>query len=164
VHIGTQACSALGAAHAAGIVHRDVKPTNILMDDAGQIKIVDFGVAKACRDPAHSVVTASGSVVGTPHFMAPEQMRDSRAVDHRADLYGLAATLHACLTGDVPFPGTRLAAVAAAVLQGKGIRPSSVRPDMPPALERVILRGMAVSPDDRFQTAAEFEQALATVL
>ncbi len=160
VEIGLQAAAALMAAHDQEIVHRDIKPANILLADTGGIKIVDFGVAKARQNPAFSAVTVSGAVIGTPHYMPPEQIEDASRVDRRADVYGLCATLHTCVTGDVPFAGENLVEVAEAVLRGDPVRPSAVRPDLPAELEALLLKGMARDPGGRFQDAAALREAL----
>ncbi|HVK19431.1 MAG TPA: serine/threonine-protein kinase [Fimbriiglobus sp.] len=164
-----QAAQALRYAHEKGMVHRDIKPDNLMRTPAGEVRVLDFGLARlaessevvlagpAAADPA---LTAAGSVMGTPDYMAPEQARDSSAADVRADIYALGATLFHLLTGTVPFPGGS----AADKLRRHELEPappvSAVREGVPPGLERVVARMLAKRPQDRPQTPAEVARRL----
>jgi serine/threonine-protein kinase len=155
-HLVDRILSALEHAHRAGVVHRDMKPANVMVTDAGGVKIMDFGVARV-RGAEH--VTLDGYVVGTPAYMAPEQVL-AQDVDERADLYSVGVVLYRLLAGALPFeadsPGAMLHRQIAAV-------PTPLRKhrdDLPDWCETLVDRALAKSPDDRFQTAGEFRKAL----
>jgi serine/threonine protein kinase len=138
-----QICDALQFAHDEGVVHRDIKPENILVDTKGRVKIADFGLAKlATRSPEDFTLTATHQVMGTPRYMAPEQMAGSNSVDHRADIYSLGVVLYEMLTGEVPMgqfaPPSQKAAVDA-------------------RLDDVVMRALASEPERRFQQASELK-------
>lgn len=154
--IGLRLLDALEAAHAAGLVHRDVKPSNILLCTDGRVKVADFGIAKA---DDHTDLTTEGSLVGTASYLAPEQLTDS-GVDGRADLYALGIVLYECLTGRVPFEGDSGAAVALARLHVDPVDPRRVRADIPATLAEAILRALQRDPAARFPDAAAFRAAL----
>lgn len=156
MRIGLRLLDALEAAHRAGLVHRDVKPSNILLCDDGRVKIADFGIAKA---DDQTELTRDGAVLGTASYLAPEQLTGG-AVDERADLYALGLVLYECLTGRVPFDGDTGAAVALARLHTVPVDPRRFRSDVPPHLATAIMRAVARDPDDRFASAAEFRAAL----
>ena len=167
-----QACdyahqAALGLQHAfeRGLVHRDIKPANLLLTAQGVVKVLDMGVARLERpdtnDDLAGTLTQDGGVLGTADYMAPEQARNSRAADIRADLYSLGCTLYYLLGGDVPFPGggateklLRHALDAPRPLE-------ELRPDLPPAVAAVVRKLMAKKPEDRYQTPVEAAAALA---
>jgi serine/threonine-protein kinase len=156
-----QACAAAGEAHAAGIVHRDLKPSNLfLAEEAGTrvLKVLDFGISKLVRD--EPPVTSAAVTVGTPLYMSPEQVRSSRDVDGRSDVWALGVILYELVAGAPPFLGTTTAAIAAIVADAT---PSlrRVRPDVPEDLELVVATALAKSPTDRFPTAEAFGAALA---
>jgi hypothetical protein len=167
-----QACeyvrqSALGLqhAHAHGLVHRDVKPSNLLLTPDGVVKLLDLGLARLSRPAAGERsgdgITRDGVTVGTPDFLAPEQARASRAADARADLYALGCTLYFLLTGPVPFPGV---SVGEKLLRHQTAEPEPLerlRPEVPPAVVAVVRKLMAKEPADRYQTSAELADALA---
>ncbi|HEX6629959.1 MAG TPA: serine/threonine-protein kinase [Gemmatimonadaceae bacterium] len=160
VRLGLDVASALGYAHREGIVHRDVKPDNILFDDHGNAIVGDFGIARAVAAHAHE--TGTQMVVGTPHYFAPEQAR-GRAVDGRADIYALGVTLYRAAAGVLPFPGDDWFEVAR---QHVEIEPADVRahnPGVSPELARVIHRCLEKDPDDRYPTAEALCEALDTV-
>lgn len=161
--IGSQILAGLAASHSRRILHRDLKPANILRNAEGALKILDFGLAKALGDPQFSALTAQGQAIGTPAYMAPEQVADSSTVDQRADLYAVGAVLYYCLTSRPPYCGK-----AFEILKAVGRKPvpppSLYRGDVPPALERVVLKAMAAEPDARHQSAAEFYEALKGVV
>jgi serine/threonine protein kinase len=155
-----QVLAGLGAAHAQGVLHRDVKPANILVTSDGNAKLSDFGVAKLVPEPSTSsaYVTCDGGLLGTPAYMAPEQA--AGAADARSDLYSLAVTMYEVLCGQVPFRGGNVFEMVSMHQEHTPPPPSMVRADLPPALEAVLLRSLAKSPDDRFQSATEMAIAL----
>lgn len=154
--IGTQVADALGSAHAAGLVHRDVKPANILLSNDGRVLVADFGIAKA----AHSAdLTETGSMIGTAKYLSPEQV-EGRPVDHRSDLYSLGIVLYEALTGRAPFTGDNDAAIALARLRHDPVPIETLRPDAPAAVRAVVERAMARSPEHRFDRAESMRRAL----
>ncbi|OLL72670.1 serine/threonine protein kinase [Pseudonocardia sp. Ae168_Ps1] len=153
-----QAAHALDAAHAAGLVHRDVKPANLLVVEARDdfTYLVDFGIARVVgpEPTAPTALTATGATVGTLGYLAPERLRSSdAAVDGRADVYSLTCVLFEMLTGRQPFPGTDPAAVLSAHLVTPPPRVTALRPDLAPGWDEVVARGMAKDPGDRPATA-----------
>ncbi len=163
VDLVLQACVAVGQAHAAGVVHRDLKPSNLfLTEEAGKrvLKVLDFGISKISRDAdATAAVTSHCMTVGTPLYMSPEQMRNSRDVDGRSDIWSLGVILYELIAGAPPFLGTTTAAIAAIVADAM---PSlrRVRSDVPEGLERVLVTALAKVPDDRLPTAEALGAAL----
>ncbi len=155
--------SALGAAHGAGIIHRDIKPGNILLGPDGRAKVSDFGIASVVEVPAGAetaaALTGAGLVVGTPAYLAPE-----RAMGHpatvRSDLYALGVVLYEALTGRKPYSGVTPAAIAAAAVNGAAENPLLLRPDADPELVAVIGRAMALDPAQRYASAAEMASDL----
>jgi tRNA A-37 threonylcarbamoyl transferase component Bud32 len=158
------ACAGVIAAHDEGVVHRDIKPANIFLirQRSGdlQAKIVDFGISKATERPLEGSLTSTGHVVGTPYYMAPEQMRKSREVDGRADQYSLGVSLYEMLVGKKPFESDSLFEVVRKVAQGEFARPREVVPEIPEALEAIVLKMMAVEANDRFATLREVGASL----
>jgi serine/threonine-protein kinase len=152
-----QVAGVLEQARGAGIVHRDIKPQNLFRDDTGDWKILDFGIA--LLDDSSGTLTRGG-VIGTPAYMAPEQAR-GEPVDHRADLYALAAVMYRCITGRAPFVKADTPAVLYAVAHELPLRPSWVTKRILPAIEHVLALGMAKSREKRFSTAAELASAFA---
>ena len=159
----TQACEAIAEAHALGIVHRDLKPANLFLtcapDGAPFVKVLDFGLSKF-NQSALSALTAENLVIGSPHFMSPEQMRSSRDADARSDIWALGVVLFGLLTGRVPFEGQFLPEVCAAILGGKPLSLLELCPEAPAELEAVILRCLRAKPEERIQTVAELAEAL----
>lgn len=162
VRIVEQVASALDAAHADGLVHRDVKPSNVLVTSGDFVYLVDFGIARSVS-PTATGLTASGSVVGTVDYMAPERF-ESGPVDGRVDVYALAGVLFACVAGRRPFTADGTAAQIWAHLKEPPPRASLVNPAVPRALDDVIARGMAKNPADRYATAGELARAAAQAL
>jgi serine/threonine-protein kinase len=155
--IGQEVCRGLAAAHGQGLVHRDVKPANILITTEGIVKVADFGIARAT---AEDRTTAAGTLLGTASYLAPEQAL-GEGVDARTDLYALGCVLYELVTGRPPFQGESPMATAAMHVQREPVPPREHRPDVPRALEETILRAMAKDPDDRFQDAEAMAGALA---
>ncbi|MCB0969916.1 MAG: serine/threonine protein kinase, partial [Acidimicrobiales bacterium] len=154
--IGTQVADALGAAHASGLVHRDVKPANILLATDGRVLVADFGIAKAVEG---NDLTSAGTMIGTAKYLAPEQVQ-GEPIDGRADLYALGVVLYEALCGTPPFVADTDAATALARLQRDPTAPSAHRPEVPAAVEAVILQALARQPDQRFASAAAMGRAL----
>ncbi|MBB5911741.1 serine/threonine-protein kinase [Nocardia transvalensis] len=155
-----QIAAALDAAHTAGLVHRDVKPANILVTPADFAYLADFGIARSESDAS---VTLIGVGAGNYTYMAPERF-DVGPVTARADIYSLACVLHECLTGTTPFPVDGVSALIRAHLSDPPPRPSLQRSDVPPALDAVIAHAMAKAPGDRYATAGEFAGAARAAL
>lgn len=158
--IGAAVCDALGAAHRAGVVHRDVTPGNIILRPDGTVVVTDFGIARLGEGAGR---TRTGHVIGTPLYLAPEQGRGADRLDGRADLYALACCLFAALTGRPPFTDPDPLAVVVAHLRESPPRPAALRPDVPPALEDVLLRTLAKDPDRRPRDAGTLAAQLRAV-
>lgn len=156
VEITAKVADALDAAHRAGVVHRDVKPANILLCDDRRVKVADFGIAKAVNQ---SDLTQQGLMVGTARYLAPEQV-EGAPVDGRADVYALGVVLYECLCGRTPFVADNDAAVALARLHTHPLRPRQIRADVPRPVEAVVMRALARQRDDRFASAADLRTAL----
>ena len=153
-----QILSALRFAHRHGIVHRDIKPHNVLVDGEGRVKVTDFGIARA----GTSQMTETGSIVGTAQYLSPEQARGGE-IDPRSDLYSLGVVVYELLTGKTPFDGETPVEIAMKHLSTEPKPPSKLRPDVPPELDKVVLRALAKDPDDRYQSADEMEADLERV-
>lgn len=161
VSIISQAARALDSAHADGLIHRDVKPSNILVTGAGDdefVYLVDFGIARSTTDTQGPALTQTGAALGSFDYMAPERFLE-RPADKRVDVYALACVLFEILTGRRPFMGDGLAVLMYAHLNTDPPTPSSVRPDLPQALDAVVLKGLAKEPDERWATAGDFAAA-----
>jgi serine/threonine-protein kinase len=156
----SQMLDALGAAHAKGIVHRDLKPDNVYVTATGRVKILDFGIAKLRPEQGGvSAETRTGSLMGTPQYMSPEQAQGISA-DHRADLYSAGVILFEGATGQRPFPAQTLYELLKAHVELMPPAPSLLRPDIPPSLENVLLHALQKDPAYRYQSAADFKAAL----
>lgn len=162
VHYARQVLFGLGHAHDQGFVHRDIKPANLLVDRAGVVKILDLGLVRSDGDAAEGLTKLldNKSVLGTADYVAPEQAVDSSAVDHRADLYSLGATLYFLLTGRPVFPEGRAAQKLIWQQTKDPVPVDEVRPEVPPGLARVVHTLLAKRPADRYQSAAEAFDAL----
>jgi predicted Ser/Thr protein kinase len=152
-----QVGAALDYAHRLGVIHRDVKPSNVLIDSQGDAYLTDFGLARIMESSEQ--LTATGVGVGTPDYMAPEQGQGLK-IDHRSDIYSLGVMLYEMVTGRVPYEAETPMAVVIKHISAPLPLPSSVKPDIPQQVERVILKAMAKNPDDRFQTVGEMVTAL----
>ncbi len=164
--IVTQICTALRTAHKAGLVHRDLKPANIFLahkDDEEVIKVLDFGIVKATKIGDAQADTASGILLGSVHYMSPEQMRNSRAVDQRSDLWSVGVILYRMVTGELPFPGTDIGDVIVRVCTDRSPPPSSVVPDLPAPIDVFFERALAHDLAQRFQSAQELAKAFGAV-
>jgi serine/threonine-protein kinase len=159
-----QAADALSAAHEAGVVHRDVKPDNIMLDRRDdQVLLMDFGIAKAIEsggDGRSISLTSTGLVMGTPHYMSPEQAAGERSLDHRSDQYALAVVTYRMVAGVLPFDGPSVRAILAKQLVGAATPLRDVARDVPPALVAAIERAMAKDPEDRFPSVRAFMDAV----
>lgn len=154
--IGFQVASALAAAHAADLIHRDIKPGNILIDDkSGRVRLMDFGLARELSD---SKLTSTGALLGTPAYMAPETIAE-QPQDTRTDLYGLGAVMYHLLTGQPPFEAATLMGTIQAISRGR-FKPLSHHADVSPVLQRVVDRLLQTEPGKRFQTATAVADAL----
>jgi serine/threonine protein kinase len=160
-----QLAGALDYAHQRGIAHRDVKPSNVLMDEQGQVYLTDFGIARLFDEGIPglttdrlAVLTQTGQVLGTPYYMAPEQVTGD-TVGPAADIYALGVMLYQMTTGQVPFHGDSLLAIAVQHVQEAPCPPALLRPDLPPAAEVAIMRALAKRPSDRFASASALAQA-----
>jgi serine/threonine-protein kinase len=174
LRIARQAASALGAAHAKGIFHRDVKPENVYLirrGDADFVKVVDFGISKAVKpggdEGAEAYrLTHTGLLLGTPLYMSPEQARGDEDLDHRADIWALGVLLYECLTGEVPFRANNYLQIISQVLTHEPPSPSRLRPELgiPDAVDAVVMRAMEKDRARRYQTMAELERDLERLL
>jgi len=159
--IAREVADALGHAHAHGIVHRDVKPENILLD-AGHAVLTDFGIARAVREVGDDRLTHTGVSIGTPAYMSPEQAAGDEEVDRRSDLYSLGCVLYELLAGQPPFTGPTAEAVSRQHLIAEPAPITNLRPAVPRGVVEALTRALAKNPADRFDTAAGFAEALST--
>lgn len=160
VHVVRQVCRALAAAHARGVVHRDMKPENVFLVgdmDAPVVKVLDFGISKV--DNGGATLTQTGMIMGTPGYMPPEQARGGKT-DHRADIYGVGAMLYRAVTGKLPFDSEDAGEALSMVLTQDPERPRKIEPSIPEALELIIQRAMAKDPEDRFASMHELDERL----
>ena len=170
VHIIMQVLAGLAAVHLRGIVHRDIKPENVFLSQRQGFptitKLLDFGVSKVMvAAPGDewddkSALTKTGMVMGTPYYVSPEQARAMKDLDGRTDLYSCGVVLYLILTGALPFTAEHFHALLLKIVRGGARPPRELRPDIPPALEAVIQKSMAVDRNERFPTASDMGRAL----
>jgi beta-lactam-binding protein with PASTA domain/tRNA A-37 threonylcarbamoyl transferase component Bud32 len=158
VNYARQILSALRFAHRNGVVHRDIKPHNVLVDEEGRVKVTDFGIARA----GASEMTEVGSIIGTAQYLSPEQARGA-PVDQRSDIYSVGVVLYELLTGEAPYNGETPVEIAMKHLSAIPEPPSTKRPEVPPELDAVVLRALAKNPDDRYQTVEEMDADLSAI-
>jgi len=160
--VGKQLCRALEVAHAEGIIHRDIKPHNMVVDPSGFLKVMDFGIARLANPPQGTGLTEAGLSIGTPDYMSPEQLSGAD-LDPRSDLYSAGVVLFECLTGRLPFEADTTWALVAKHLEEEPPNPRTLNADVPEALAIVILKAMAKDRERRFATASEMHDALARI-
>ncbi|HVY27749.1 MAG TPA: protein kinase [Polyangiaceae bacterium] len=164
-----QVCRALSKAHAAGIVHRDLKPENVFLvwddeDGADVAKVVDFGIAKFTdKQLGNSSATRTGSVLGTPYYMSPEQARGLRSVDFRSDLWSVGVIAYRCIVGILPFEGEAVGDLLVKLCTAPLPVPSQLAPDIPPGFDAWFARALTREPEGRFSNASELAESLAAV-
>lgn len=156
LHIAAQVASGLAAAHARGVVHRDVKPGNIMLLAGGHVKIMDFGIA---RMQTSDVRTVSGTMMGSPKYMSPEQV-GGHSIDHRSDIFSLGSVLYEMVVGAPAFAGSNIGQLLTAILHSTPLPAGQARPGVPASVELVIARAMQKNPQQRYQDAAEMAQDL----
>jgi eukaryotic-like serine/threonine-protein kinase len=157
--IAADVCSALAAAHARGLVHRDVKPPNVMLTPSGRVKLMDLGIARADAAESATQTGAHTAMIGTALYLSPEQAQ-GQPVDPRSDLYSLGCCLYEMLTGTVPFRGATPVAILYRHVREDPAPPRLLNPEVPAALEAVCLKALAKRPEDRYQTAVEMREDL----
>jgi serine/threonine-protein kinase len=162
MEIAAAICSALEQAHAAGIVHRDIKPGNVMITPSGEVKVMDFGIARALTSST-TTMTQTAAVFGTAHYLSPEQARGEH-VDARSDIYSTGCLLYELLTGAPPFTGETAVAVAYQHVREDPLPPSQVEPEVPAAVDAIVLTAMAKNPVNRYTSAAEMRADLERAL
>jgi eukaryotic-like serine/threonine-protein kinase len=166
IDVGIQIAEALAEAHERGVIHRDIKPQNVIITPRGQAKVLDFGLARIAQTAevdaeakTDTQLTGEGYIVGTVAYMSPEQLR-AMPIDARSDLFSLGATLYECATGKPAFTGNSKIEISSKVLQVEPRKPSHLNPGIPRGLEQIILKAMAKDPDARYQSATEMLEDL----
>jgi len=151
---------ALEVAHEQGVIHRDIKPQNMVVEPSGVLKVMDFGIARLAK--RQSGMTEAGMVVGTPEYMAPEQLM-GQDIDGRADIYATGCVIYECLTGRPPITAENQITLVAKLLEETPPSPLSVNPEVPQALSDLVMRTLSKKPEDRPQTAAQLHDLLAAI-
>ena len=169
VNYAIQACRGISQAHAQGIIHRDLKPANLFLakrpDGSTLLKVLDFGISKtttgSALDMAPGQLTSTATMLGSPLYMSPEQLRSSKKVDARADIWAMGVILYELMSGERPFNGETLGELFSAILETEAPRLSTRVPSVPPGLDSVVARCLQRRPEDRYATVAELERELA---
>ena len=159
LRIAKQVCAGLAAAHEVGVIHRDIKPQNIIIEPTGGLKLMDFGIARLTEDRG---MTATGTVIGTPDYMSPEQAR-GLPLDFRSDIYSTGVVLYEVFTGSLPFEGETPLAVVLMHVQERPPAPQSKNPRIDPRIASIVIKCMEKAPDDRFQSVNQLYEALTKV-
>src|SRR3712207_4541739 len=162
MQLAADICGALDFSHRNGIVHRDVKPGNVMITPDGAVKVMDFGIARAVSDSA-ATMTSTAAVIGTAQYLSPEQARGD-SVDARSDVYSLGCMLYELVTGAPPFTGDSPVAVAYQHVREDPRLPSSINRAIPPELDAILLKAMSKNPANRYQSAAEMRNDLLRAL
>lgn len=163
INIAQCLLEALVYAHGKGIVHRDIKPANLIQEKSGSVKVTDFGIAKikeGSGGASQTVLTRSGFLLGTPHYMSPEQIREPKDAGAKSDVYSTGVVLYELLTGVLPFNSRSLPKLIDSVYRGEKQAPHTLRPEIDEDLEAIVLRSMHPDPNQRYGTAREFYEAL----
>ncbi|HEX3582538.1 MAG TPA: FHA domain-containing serine/threonine-protein kinase [Thermoanaerobaculia bacterium] len=150
-------------AHGKGIIHRDIKPANLIREKGGAVKVTDFGIGKIkdnAQTSSQTVLTKSGFLLGTPHYMSPEQIREPKDAGAKADVYSAGVVLYEMLTGQLPFNSRSLPKLIDAIYRGEKPAPSTVRPEIDRELEAIVIKAMQPRMENRFESAREFFEAL----
>jgi hypothetical protein len=168
IRFASHAAEGLAEAHSAGIVHRDVKPSNLFVTRRKKgnavVKVLDFGIAKNVSDAADRNLTATQALLGSPQYMSPEQVRESKNLDARTDVWALGVTMYECLAGKKPFDAPSMVDLCFAIVHADPPSLYAVRPDVPPKLEAVILKCLAKNPDERYATMGDVQDDLMLIL
>jgi eukaryotic-like serine/threonine-protein kinase len=164
VQLTSEISSALAYAHALGVIHRDIRPENIMISVTEHALLTDFGIADVIDESGNGALTDTGLAVGTPAYMSPEQSSGDEPVDGRSDVYSLASVVYEALTGTPPFTGASARAIIAKRLLEPAPSVRAARPDLPPAVATVLEKAMARQPDERFETPPQFAAALETAV
>lgn len=154
---------ALQYSHLAGIIHRDIKPANVMLTSSGQVKVMDFGIARAVADTSASM-TQTAAVIGTAQYLSPEQARGEKTVDNRSDIYAAGCLLYELLVGQPPFQGDSPVSVAYQHVREIPVPPSYLDPEITPAMDAITLKALAKAPADRYQTAREMRDDISRLL
>jgi serine/threonine protein kinase len=160
--VGKQLARALEIAHEQGVIHRDIKPQNMVVEPNGVLKVMDFGIARLASRKPESGVTQAGTIIGTPEYMAPEQL-SGEDVDQRVDIYAAGCVLYECLTGRPPFVADTPYQLVAKLLEDTADAPRTINPEVPPALDALIMSALAKDPAQRPQTALILHDGLARI-
>jgi tRNA A-37 threonylcarbamoyl transferase component Bud32 len=158
----TQVCSGLDFAHQTGVIHRDIKPDNIILLDDGTVKVTDFGIARI--EDSELVKTKDETFMGTIYYCSPEQFKEFSKVDNRSDIFSLGVVLYQLITRRLPFTGSTPWEVMNSIITSDPVPPKRINPEIPMKLETIVLKALSKMPEHRFQTAREFKDALEDVL
>lgn len=150
IGIARQICRGLNAAHEQGIIHRDIKPQNVLIDAKGEVKLMDFGIARMAESP--EAMTQAGLIIGTPHYMSPEQVQ-GRALDPRSDVYSMGVMIYELLVGRRPFESASLTGVLTAHITEKAVPPIDLRADVGREINAIVMRCLEKDPAARYRDA-----------